>query len=172
MSENKTVGKVQDAWGLAGDLKVFLFSKEAPWLGHLTEVTLVLKESGLVKKFQVKSKKFEREFLKIKLEGILDRTQAESWISAEFQISEELLTSKKGERVFLREMIGFAVTSKDAQIGQVISFSSNGAQDLIVIKHVQGFEFEAPFVEAFLLGIDFDNKTIQMDLPEGLWGDE
>lgn len=172
MSENKTVGKVQDAWGLAGDLKVFLFSKEAPWLGQLTTATLAVQESGVVKTFQVKSKKFERDFLKIKLEGIADRTQAEKWISAEFQISEELLTSKKGERVFLREMIGFTVTSKNVQLGQVVGFSSNGAQDLIVIKHLQGFDFEAPFVEAFLLGIDFDNKIIQMDLPEGLWGEE
>ena len=55
--------------------------------------------------------------------------------------------------------------NRNVLVGTVLSLSSNGPQDLLVVGER---EFLIPFVEAFILEIDFPNRKIFMDLPEGL----
>ena len=54
-----------------------------------------------------------------------------------------------------------------------MDFSSNGVQDLLVIEKREEKEkaykrYEVPFVEDFIEKIDFKEKKIFMNLPEGL----
>ena len=53
-------------------------------------------------------------------------------------------------------------------IGEIVDFSSNGAQDLLVVKTTAGHEALVPFVDDFIFNIDFDARQVRMDLPPGL----
>ena len=164
------VGKVKDAHGIKGELFIVLFAGEAAWLGELKEIRLA-SEDGDTKVFPVKSVRLHKNGLIAKSADIRTRNEAEALIGRLFEIPAELLVSKPGETVFLREVHGFKVVTKQkGEVGTVTGFSSNGAQDLLVIETNWG-EFEVPFVEAYVEEIDYEGRVMRLDLPEGLLGE-
>ena len=106
----------------------------------------------------------------MKLEGIEDRTAAEKIKGAMFSIPEELLESAEGDTIYLSEILSFSIVdSQGVALGKITGFSSNVAQDLLVVEKVSGGMAEIPFVDHFIVDIDFENEKIQMNLPEGIW---
>jgi 16S rRNA processing protein RimM len=174
-----TVGKVRDAHGLKGELFIILFSGEAAWAEELKTATLVRRER--VKKpdgteitedktysFPIKRFKAHKKGLILKVDGIDTRTEAEGFSGALFQIENENLISEPGEKIFLKEIEGFDVTDKRlGRLGKITGFSTNNAQDLIVVGMEQG-TVEIPLVPEFIVALNFKTKTLAMDLPEGL----
>lgn len=167
----KKVGKIKDAHGLRGDLYVLIFSKETDWADELKDIALALPESENQKQvFKVKKWKDYRDGIMLTLEGISDRTQAERLKGQHFFIPEDLLVSDDGETIFLSEIEGFEIVNSNQEtLGKITGFSSNIAQDLLIVEKSQGGEAEIPFVEDFIVEIDFEAHKIEMDLPEGIW---
>ncbi len=164
----KLVGKVKEAHGLKGELYVFVFSGDVSWLKKLNEFELRPKGAAQGKTYPVeKMKPFKKGFI-LKTPSISDRTLAEQIEGQDFYIPADLLVSQPGETIFLKEILGFVVKdSLQNTIGPINGFSSNGAQDLLVVETEKG-SVEIPFVEAFIKKIDFKHRTVVMDLPEGL----
>ena len=164
------VGRVKDAHGIKGEIFITLFAGEAAWLGKLKEIRLV-REAGETRVLNSKSVRFHKNGLIAKTEEIRDRNEAEAMVGWFLEIPSEFLVSEKGETIYLREIQGFRVfTKQKGEVGTVENFASNGAQDLLVIKTNWG-EFEVPFVEAFVERMDFEAREIHLDLPEGLLGE-
>ena len=55
----------------------------------------------------------------------------------------------------------------DMSLGKITSFTSNGSQDLLVIAK-DGFSYEVPFVDEFLVEIIFEKSVVIMDFPTDL----
>ncbi len=164
----KLVGKVKEAHGLKGDLYVMVFSGDISWLKQLKSFSLQSKTESAPDLEVTSVKPFKLGFL-LKTPFINDRTQADKWKAAEFSIPEELLVSKAGETIYLSEIIDFKLKNPEQNVlGVVKAFSFNGAHDILVIK-TEGKDVEIPFVEAFIKKIDWKNKVLVMDLPEGLF---
>jgi 16S rRNA processing protein RimM len=167
--EMKLVGKIKDAHGLRGELYVLVFSGEVSWLKKLTTLELRPKGASEGIRYSVEKVKPFKQGLILKVPEITDRTQAEAVKGQDFYIPSDLMISKPGETIFLNEILGFAVKNIAYEtIGEVTGFSSNGAQDLLIVETTGKKNVEIPFVEAFIKKIDFKHKTIVMDLPEGL----
>lgn len=164
----KLVGKVREAHGLKGDLYVVIFSGDISWAKRMKKFSLQLKGEAEGQEFSVERiKPFKKGFI-VKAAEVSDRTMAESLEHFEFLIDEDLLVSKPGETIFLSEIKNFKVKNiEQTVLGEIIDFSSNGAQDLLIVS-VNGKNVEIPFVEAFIKKIDFKHQSIVMDLPEGL----
>lgn len=165
------VGKVKDAHGIRGELFVVLFAGEAEWLPKLTSLRLVPEAGGSEQTFAVKSARPHKNGFIVKSNDIKDRNQAETLKHLILEIPEEFLVSKPGESIYLREIQNFTLKNNGVEVGRVAKFSSNTFQDLLVVETPKG-EFDIPFVEAFVKKIDYDAKTIDMDLPQGLLGDD
>jgi 16S rRNA processing protein RimM len=164
----KLVGKVREAHGLKGDLYVVIFSGDISWAKRMKKFSLQSKEDLEKVEFNVERVKAFKKGIIVKAAEILDRTMAENVEHLEFFIEESLLVSKPGETIYLSEIRNFKVKDVDQKvIGEIVDFSSNGAQDLLVVD-VNGKKIEIPFVEAFIKKIDFKHQSIVMDLPEGL----
>lgn len=172
MSETRVVGRVKDAHGIKGELFITLFPKEADWLKKLKTVALKKTETtSEVQTYTVKSARIHKNGLIVKTVEIPDRNAAELLKGYFFEIPAEFLVSNKGESLYLVEIEGFDIHQDGTKIGKIVAFSTNGAQDLLVVKTKDG-EFDIPFVEAFVKKIDYDNKFIDMNLPEGLFDTE
>ncbi len=159
------VGKVKDAFHLRGEVYILIFSGEWDWIDDLEHCQI----GG--KTYQVKKAREHKDGLVLSLNEVTDRTQAEYLRGKMFCIPQELLISQEGETIYLSEIAGFKVVDSNSQNSGVIeSFSSNGDQDLLVLK-VEGKvkPVEIPFVEDFIDEIEFENKLIRMNLPEGIW---
>lgn len=168
MNQYRKVGKIKDAHGLKGDLYVLIFSKDTSWLKQLTTFALGPDESNL-KTYTVEKAKVFKDGLMLKPKDVTDRNQSEALKGQMFYIPEELLVSDEGETIFLDEILNFDFYSGDENIGVITGFSSNGFQDLLIVKKTKDQkDAEVPFVEDFIENIDFENRRVIMNLPEGL----
>lgn len=172
MSERKVVGKVKDGHGIKGEIYITLFSREAAWLKKLKTVELKKTETEAeTQSYTVKSARLHKGGLIVKTQELTDRNAAEALKGYFLEIPTDYLQSSKGEAIYLSEIAGFEIRQGNETIGKIVKFSTNGAQDLLVVKTKDG-EFDIPFVEAFVKKIDYNAKFIDMNLPEGLFDTE
>jgi 16S rRNA processing protein RimM len=168
------VGRVKDAHGIKGELFIVLFAGEAAWLNKLKEIRLMKPDAPAGQNpeiFPVKAAKIHKNGFIAKTDLIKDRNRAEELKGFVLEIPESMLVSKKGESLYLREVLGFKVFTKaKGEVGTIEAFSTNTAQDLLVVKTSWG-TFEIPFVKDFVENIDFEKKEVHLDLPEGLLGE-
>jgi 16S rRNA processing protein RimM len=119
--------------------------------------------------FEVESARPHKDGLLVRLKGLSTRTEAEALRKAAVYVADEVLRSPPGEPIFLRQILGFElVDPAGAGLGEISGFSSNGPQDLLEVSRPGRPVALVPFVDAFLIDIDFDKKQVRMDLPPGL----
>ncbi len=186
----RIVGRVKDAHGLKGEIWVVLFAGQADWLKEMketggfflseTENLPIGEASGDVKAklhpYKLKGVRAHKNGLILQTPEIADRTAAEGFKGWFLAIPEEYLSSEEGESYYLSEIDGFEVREEGQGIGTVIGFSSNNAQDLLIVELLKdvrpgvkaGDKIEIPFVEALIVAVDSDEESIEVDLPNGL----
>lgn len=165
MSEPSThvqVGKVIDAHGIRGDLYCLIFSGDLSWIDRVSQLRIGADLYNIQK-----MKAFKKGFI-VHIESCDDRNSAELLKGLPVSVSRDVFTSQTGESLYLSEIAGFSVFDRHlGPVGQIKSFSSNGAQDLLVIDYVNE-TVEVPFVADFVIEIDHHLKKITVELPEGL----
>lgn len=163
------VGYIRDAHGLKGELFIRLFAKRADWLEQFRSARLDNpKQPNSHLNFEVLRATPHKDGLIVYLTGVTDRTQAEALKGFQLMVPKSWLVSGPGETPYLQELLGFIVMDKNlGEIGRIESFSSNGAQDLFVV-HRNGREVLIPFIKQFIERMEFQNRLIRMNLPEGL----
>lgn len=163
------IGKIIEAHGLRGELLVHVFSHSADFLDRLREVGLGSDTQKPESFFTVEKHRPHRRGFLLKLRSVDDRTAAEGLNKKFVFIDSSLLVSEPGERLYLREILGFTVYDSGTPVGVIEGFSSNGPQDLLVVRSEGSPRtWEIPFVAAFLIDIDFNEKKVLMKLPPGL----
>lgn len=161
-----TVGRVQDAHGIRGELYVSLREAEAAWLPQLKTLRLTRLGQTAVEMNLVKARAHKHGFIATVSE-LQDRTAAERWRGAEFSIPEELLVAKSGETPFLKEVLGFTVWRENREHGVVKGFNFNGVQDLLVLELTDGRgEVEVPFVADWVVELDTEGKRLIVNMPD------
>ncbi len=132
----------------------------------LKELDILL--NGEFRRLQIQSIREHSRGLQVQFKEITDRNQSESLQGAHLFGSPDLFVSAPGESIYLREILGFEVLdlSHNQNLGRIESISSNGPQDLLVVGEKS---ILTPFVDAFIVEVDFPNRTIRMNLPEGLY---
>lgn len=167
------VGLISDGHGLRGDVYAIIFSGDVSWIDELEEIYLMpvgQTDPKKLKPFEVKKiKPFKKGFI-AQLENVTDRNQSDALKKQEVWVPADLFISEDGDQPYLQELLDFAVQDKQlGLIGNIEDFSSNGEQDLFVLdKKINGQSIEIPFVKEFVIEIDYKNKKMMLDLPEGL----
>lgn len=181
----RIVGRVKDAHGLKGELWVVLFAGQADWLESLKDdgvFKLSKKESlaGLettdLKEFPIKGARAHKNGVILQSTALKDRTAAEAYKGHFLAIPNEYLVGDEGDTYFLTEIEGFKVLEEKREIGTIVGFSHNGAQDLLIVSLVKGArdgvkakdQIEIPFVEELVTDVDEAGQAIHVDLPNGL----
>ena len=179
--ESIRLAKVKEAYGIKGELFILPFTPRAKWIYNLSQITLIRDKNTQYKPSQsmvnlqtIPGSTFNIEYFRnhkggyiVKFQDCNDRTEAEKWRGAFVSAPISTFTSQPGEEIYLIELKGFTVINLGQQIGPIVSFSSNGYQDLIQVKK-EGQLYDIPFVKDFLVQIDWQDRYIYMNLPEGL----
>lgn len=173
------IGKVHSAQGVRGQIFVLFYPESTPWIKKWK--TLVLSETDLPnaikKEYPIsrvaKHGKQGKQGYIVTLEHVTDKDVADELAKRFIWIPSSFLKTDKGEEtIYLKEISGFAVIDKiRGEVGTIIGFSSNGPQDLIVVKTREG-NYDIPLVKPFIIRIEFELKKIYMDIPQGLLGDD
>jgi 16S rRNA processing protein RimM len=165
------VGKIVGAHGVKGNLKVHSYA-ESVSVFKPGRLILAIHTGKVEKHFAVKWAKPHGKSILLSFKGIEDRNTAETLIGAELFIERMALPELEEGVYYWVDIIGLLVFTTDNQyLGRVESIMSTGSNDVYIVKNKtkdDSTEILIPAIESVVLEIDFENKTIRVELPEGL----
>ncbi len=165
------IGKVVGVHGIRGNIKVYSYA-ESPSVFKPDSRILVRNTSGLEKRYTVTQAAPHKRIIRLSLKEIVSREDAEMLVGSELLIEKQDLPELDDGTYYWFDIIGLDVfTIDETYIGRVESIITTGSNDVYVVKDPdkrKKDEILIPALETVVLEIDLKNKTMQVDLPEGL----
>jgi 16S rRNA processing protein RimM len=104
------------------------------------------------------------------LEGVTDRTQAESLIKAILLFEQDLTeVPNEPEAWYQQQLVGLKVIREGVQVGTVLRVEDYPAQDMLIIKTTDDREVMVPFVKAIVPEVNIQEQYISVTPPAGLF---
>lgn len=127
---------------------------------------------GLEVPFRVLSVRYKGAGYLLTLKGIDNEKQAAMLANRPLLLEEGDIAEgdeDDGDIMYLEDLAGFTITDRGRSIGVVEDYTEPTPHNpLFVVRTGDGDEILVPASEDLIIGIDTDNKTIDMNLPEGL----
>ncbi|MCK8058093.1 MULTISPECIES: ribosome maturation factor RimM [unclassified Fusibacter] len=166
MSGYLTIGKIVNTHALKGEVKVYPFTSD---LKRFEEVGYVYLDKKGEQALKIVGVKYQKNMLIIKFEGYNHINDVERLKNRELYIDRETQGANlEEEEFYVEDLIGLDVVTEDqVSHGVVTDVIQNKSQDLLEIQNGSKRWF-LPFVEAFVVELDFDNKKMVVELIEGL----
>ncbi len=163
----RKIGKIKSSHGIKGEVFLLIFSKDTDWISTKIQIHLTQNDKEF-KLYKIIRCKPHKEGVIASLEGITTRNESDLLIGHEIWVEKSIFVSSDKQSLYLVEIEGFEMIDEDAgSIGFITGFSSNTAQDLLLVKNGD-IEYEIPFVKDFILQINHSDKIVKTKLPEGL----
>lgn len=163
------IGRISSAVGLKGEVKVILYASDSE---NLKEGKVLLLKRGKEKlESAIASLRYQNGKPIIRLEGVDDRTAAESLKAMEISIRETDLEELPEGEHYVRDIVGYTVhdIAKNKDIGVLRDVLQNTAQNVLDVETADGGQILVPAVDAFMRGIDDENETINVELIDGFY---
>ncbi len=160
------IGKVAKAHGIKGELKLLPFSGDGASISQHRELTLITTESTILPVFRVSKARVGKKEVLVQLEGLNDRTQAETFAGCGVLVLKQDLPVLTNDQYYLHELEGLTVVTVDGEtIGLVESFFDNGSQDLLVVRQGKN-EFLIPLIPGMI--VERSESCLTIAPPPGL----
>lgn len=157
------IGQIVNVVGLKGELKVYHFSDYKERFEELK--TLYVED----KEIQIENVRYMKEMVILKLKGISDRTQAETYKGKDLFIDEKDKRILPEDTYYINDLIGLTVLDeKGEKIGMLKDVIQNSAQDLYEIELENKNKCLIPAVGEFILNINMETKIMNVKIVEGL----
>ncbi|MGB7341527.1 MAG: ribosome maturation factor RimM [Phototrophicaceae bacterium] len=119
--------------------------------------------------YNLKSARFHKDYLLITLVEVKDRNAAELLRGRKVMIDiDRAIPLEEGE-YYLYQLIGLTVQTTDGiELGQIKEVIETGANDVYVVKGREFGELLLPAHSETIVNMNFDEKRITMQLPDGL----
>ena len=154
------VGKINGFFGLQGWVKVFSYTN--PRTNILNYSPWSIKVDGNFQSIDITSGREQSKTIVAHIKGIDNREDSQKFIGQDIYINKEQLPELTQGEYYWHELIGFDVINKDEErLGTVDYFVETGANDVLVVKGKK--EYWIPYIEPFLVSIDFKNNKILVD---------
>lgn len=161
--EKIKIGKIVNAVGLKGEVKVYNYSDSE----EVYERTPKIYAGDRLLK--VENVRMQKNMVILKLSGIDDRNAAEAAKGTELFITEADLPELPEGQFYIRDLIGMEVEEQGGSFhGVVTDVLQNTAQDIFEVKRDDGKTVLIPKVDAFVQKIDGKERLITVTLIEGL----
>lgn len=159
MSEKRIcLGKIVGVHGIKGEVKVKSFTAIDKNISTYGE----LEDKPAKQKFSLKVTGHSKELLRVKINGIDDRTTAETLIGTELYACRDVLPDVTNEEVFYEtDLVGLKVfDSLKNEVAKVIGFYNFGAGDILEIKLKNGRDEMLPFNKSYVPEINLEEGYI------------
>lgn len=189
--EKIKIGKIVNAVGLKGEVKVYSYAGENDRFEKLDRIIAGGSQSGSSQsgggqsggakradckkpqsdmEFEIEKVRYQKNMVILKLRGVDDRNQAEALKDMDVFITEDDLEELPDDTFYVRDLIGCQVVDVNdgKKLGVVSDLIQNSAQDIYQIDLAEGGQALIPAVEQFIKNVDIENKTITVSLIPGL----
>ena len=161
------MGKVTGTHGVKGTLKVQSYAASPAIFGSGGRL-LVRKADGSEKIRRINWAQPHGRGLLVSLAEINDLDQAATFKGAEIFVERAVLPELEDGAHYWCDLIGLAVFAIDGRcLGRIQSIIETGSNDVYVVRDGKR-ETLVPALRAVVKTIDLENKTMRVDLPEGL----
>lgn len=167
------VGRIADAWGVQGAVKVYPYSADPQALlssrkWHLAPVdspVQTFSAQGLVK---VRDVKRQGSFVVAKIEGVTDRDMALLYRGAEVSVARSSFPSTAKDEYYWVDLVGLNVVNLEGLVlGQVSDLMANGPQTVLVVISAapdgKVLERLIPFVSHYVIDVDQTQGWVKVD---------
>ena len=162
-TEKILIGKIVNAVGLKGEVKVYNYSDSPAVYEETPEIYV---DDVLM---QVRSVRMQKNMVVLGLVGIDDRNAAEKAKGSELFITEADLPELPEGEYYVRDLIGMEAVLEDGEhLGTVTNVIQNTAQDIFEVETDEGKQVLVPKVPAFVLDIDLESNRVTLRLIEGM----
>jgi 16S rRNA processing protein RimM len=164
------IGKVVGLHGLRGALKVVSFAESPSSFAAGSE--LCLRKGPAARTYRLIKAQQHKKTLLLYLEGIDSRALAEPLRGAKIMIDPTGLPPLEEGVYYWHELIGLSVFSMEGEpLGHIDSIIETGSNDVYVVKTRQDGKPEEiliPALESVVCSINLAERSMYVDLPEGL----
>ena len=167
--EKLRLGKIVNAVGLKGEIKVYPYTDEKEFFEQIDSV-LTENEKGKEERHLLEHVRYMKEMAILKLKGVDDRTAAEGLKGRALFLYRREAPPLPEDTYYIKDLIGMTVVDQEKnRVGRLKNVIKNSSQDLYEIEKADGKgTFLLPAVEAFVSEIDLKGRTITVRLIEGI----
>jgi 16S rRNA processing protein RimM len=166
------VGRLVKAHGLKGAIKLELYTdspSERFKPGQILELQVPERSQWFGKTITVLELRFYNQAPVLFIEGIDDRSKAETLIKAILLIETEAdVLPEEPEAWYDHQLVGLKALVGTASVGTVIRVDHLPAQDLLAIETANG-EVLVPFVKQIVPEVDIKSGQLLLTPPDGLF---
>jgi 16S rRNA processing protein RimM len=163
------IGRVRRAHGLTGELEVRLDWEESAGLLEASHVYLELADGRRQQREVLRARATPKGVL-LSLQGIADRTSAESCVGNVVCVPRGELPELEPGEYYLSDLVGASVTSRDGFSGRVVEVQMYPSVDALVLESSKGERFEQPLLDEWIERVDVAAREIVLRSRDGLIG--
>ena len=161
------VGRITGVHGIAGEIKVESLTDFPERFNPGSCLLLELPDGGRGKTTIQTSRVHKGRFL-LTLDGIADRTAAESLRGGVLKIAEEEIKKLPAGEYYRFQLQGLTVvTDEDRELGQIVEIMATGS-NLVLVVRGEGGEILLPYIDDVVLAVDIEAGRMTVHLLEGL----
>ncbi|MGB7604077.1 MAG: ribosome maturation factor RimM [Lutisporaceae bacterium] len=166
MLEYLSIGQIVNTHGIQGEIKVYPLTNDITRFEKLKEVYIEAKDE--IKKYPVKSVKYLKNTVIMKLEGIDTMNDAEKLKELYLKVGRWDAVPLPKDTFFICDIVDSEVYDiRIGLLGKLTNVIQTGSNDVYVVMQDKK-EILIPALKTIVKEIDLKNKKITVDLPEGL----
>jgi len=161
------VGKIVKKYSFKGELLIKLDTDEPEQFLKMESV-FVEQNKTLIPFFIERSSLHKSLLLRVQFEEVKNEADADALLNRELYLPLDRLPKLTGDKFYYHEITGFKVVDKTfGPAGKIVGVNDSTAQHLFIID-LDGKEILIPVNDSFIEKVDRENKTLHLDVPEGL----
>ena len=161
------LGKITRKFSFKGELIIFL-DTDSPSTYYDLKKVYIKEDDSYLPCFISEISKYKNNNIRVKFEDVENDSMASDLINKEIFLPIGELPKLDGKKFYYHEVNGFQVEDiRHGKIGEIKYINDQTPQHLFVINS-NDKEVLIPINDDFIIELDRINKTIKLDLPEGL----
>ncbi|MFZ5988451.1 MAG: ribosome maturation factor RimM [Bacillota bacterium] len=173
MLEYMEVGKIINTHGVRGELKIMPLTDDPGRFEKLKSVYISPKISEEMRKYNIQSVKYQKNFVILKLLEIDDMDTAQGLKEQFVIIDRKDAVKLPKDAYFICDLLGMDVFDESGkQLGVLKDILQTGSNDVYVVRDENKKEILIPALKTVVKDISIDDRKITVNLPQGLIDDE
>lgn len=167
MDDMLRIGVIANTHGIKGEVKVFPTTDDINRYKQLKEV--ILDTGKEHKKLEIENIRFFKQMVIVKFKGIDTINDIEKYKGKDILVTREQAIPLEEDEYFIYDIIGAAViTEEGREIGTLEEVLQTGANDVFVVKSLEGKELLFPVIKDCVLDINIEEKKVTIHVMKGL----
>lgn len=164
-----TLARVVKTQGRRGEVAAELHSDVPERFAEGMKLFALGKTAGTRREVEIEELWPHKGLLVLKFRGVESMSDAEAFIGSELQVSRTERAQLEQGWNYVSDLIGCHVVDQGREVGRIedVQFGA-GEAPLLIVAGDAGKKFDVPFAEAYLEGVDLDQRQVRMKLPEGM----